>query len=66
MIPRSSNPVILALVPTGKSAGVAIPAIKPETLRSEFSSFKTTQAYGVYFSNPAGGTVIIVYVAMVP
>ena len=60
IIPRSSKPTILALVPIGSSAGFAIPAINPETRSSELSSFRTTQAYGVYLSNPAGGTVIIV------
>ena len=65
-IPRSSNPVILALVPTGRSAGVLMFAIKPETRNSEASNLRTTQAYGVYFSKPAGGTVIMVYVATVP
>ena len=66
IIPRSSKPVILALVPTGKSVGVAIPPINPEILKSELSTFITTKAYGVYFSKPAGATVMIVYVATVP
>jgi hypothetical protein len=60
MIPRSSKPVIFALVPTGRSLGVAIPAINPEIRKLVLSSCKTTKAYGVYFSKPAGGTVIIV------
>ena len=60
IIPRSSKPVILALVPTGKSAGVAIPAINPEIRKFVLSNWSTTKAYGVYFSNPAGATVIIV------
>ena len=38
MIPRSSKPVILALVPTGRSAGVAIPGINPEILKCVLSS----------------------------
>ena len=60
MIPRSSKPVILALVPTGRSAGVAISAINPEILNSALSKSITTKAYGVYFSKPAGATVIMV------
>ncbi len=59
MIPRSSKPDILALVPTGRSAGLAIPAINPEILKCVLSSCSTTKAYGVYFSKPAGATVII-------
>ena len=47
MIPRSSKPVILAGIPTGRSAGVAIPAINPEILKSELSKLSTTKAYGV-------------------
>jgi hypothetical protein len=60
MIPLSSKPVIFALVPTGRSVGVAIPAINPEILNWELSKSITTKAYGVYFSKPAGATVMIV------
>ena len=59
-MPRSSKPVILALVPTGKSAGVAIPPINPEILKSVSSNCIITKEYGVYLSKPAGATVIIV------
>ncbi len=38
MIPRSSKPVILALIPTGRSSGVEIPAINPEILNSALSN----------------------------
>ena len=38
MIPLSSKPVIFALVPTGKSSGVAIPPINPEILNSTLSN----------------------------
>ena len=34
--------------------------INPEIFKSDSSRLRTTQAYGVYFSNPDGGTVIIV------
>ncbi len=44
MIPRSSKPVIFALVPTGRSSGVTIPAINPEILKSVSSSWSTTKA----------------------
>ena len=59
-MPRSSKPVILAGVPTGRSSGVVIPSINPDILKSAPSNFRTTKAYGVYFSNPAGATVMMV------
>ena len=58
-IPRSSKPAIFALVPTGRSAGAAIFGINPDILKSVLSTCITTKAYGVYFSKPAGATVII-------
>jgi len=65
-IPRSSNPVIFTGVPIGKSSGVGILPKKPDTLMPESSNSITTQAYGANSSNPAGGTVIIVYVTTFP
>lgn len=65
-MPRSSYPVILILVPIGSWSGELIPPRNPDILRSHWSSFRTTQAYGTYFSKPAGGTVIIVYVSTWP
>ena len=65
-IPRSSNPVILTEVPIGKSSGVGILPKKPDTLMPESSNSITTQAYGANSSNPAGGTVMMVYVTTFP
>ena len=59
-IPRSSKPTTFNPVPIGRSSGFDIFAKNPETLKSELSMLKTTQAYGAYFSKPDGGTVMIV------
>jgi len=70
-IPRSSKPTTFTAVPIGSSSGFCIFGKNPEILigfiNSEVSSNSiTTQAYGVKSSNPAGGTVIIVYVTTFP
>lgn len=70
-IPRSSKPTTFTAVPIGRSSGFCISGKNPEILiglvSSEVSSNSiTTQAYGVKSSNPAGGTVIIVYVTIFP
>ena len=59
-IPRSSKPTTFSAVPIGRSSGFDIFAKNPETLKSELSMLRTTQAYGAYFSKPDGGTVMIV------
>ena len=61
-IPRSSKLTTFSAVPIGRSSGFDMLAKNPEILKSELSMLRTTQAYGAYFSNPDGGTVIIVYV----
>jgi len=70
-IPRSSKLTTFTAVPIGRSSGFCIFGKNPEILMgfisSEVSSNSiTTQAYGVKSSNPAGGTVIIVYVTTFP
>ena len=64
--PRSSKSTIFSGVPIGRSSGFDIFAKNPEILKSELSMLRTTQAYGEYFSKPAGGTVMIVYVSTLP
>ena len=59
-IPRSSKPTTFNAVPIGRFSGFAIFGKNPETLKSELSILRTTQAYGANYSNPDGGTVIIV------
>ena len=59
-IPRSSKLTTFSAVPIGRSSGFGILGKNPETLKSELSRLRTTQSYGAYFSNPDGGTVIIV------
>ena len=58
-IPRSSKPTTFSVVPIGRSSGFGIFGKNPETLKSELSRFRTTQAYGANFSNPDGGTVML-------
>ena len=65
-IPRSSKPTTFTAAPTGRSSGFCIFGKNPDILKSELSRFMTAQAYGVYFSKPAGGTVINVYVETTP
>ena len=65
-IPRSSKSTTFTAAPIGRSPGFCIFGKKPETLIPESSNSITTQAYGAKSSNPAGGTVIIVYVTTFP
>ena len=65
-MPRSSKPTTFSAVPIGRSSGFDMLAKNPEILKSELSMLRTTQAYGEYFSKPAGGTVMIVYVSALP
>ena len=65
-IPRSSKSTIFNSVPIGKSSGFDIFAKNHEILKSELLMLRTTQAYCAYFSNPDGGTVMIVYVSTLP
>ena len=59
-IPRSSKSTTFNAVPIGRFSGLGIFGKNPETLKSELSILRTTQAYGAYFSKPDGGTVMIV------
>ena len=65
-MPRSSKPTTFTAAPIGRSPDFCIFGKNPDTLKSESSNSITTQAYGTKSSNPAGGTVIIVYVATFP
>ncbi len=65
-IPRLSKPITFTAVPIGRSSGFCIFGKNPEILIPESSNSITTQAYGAKSSNPAGGTVIIVYVTTFP
>ena len=64
--PRPSKPATRAREPTGSWSGEAIEAMNPDILRSVPSMAITAQAYGTCSSKPSGGTVIMVYVDMVP
>ena len=59
-IPRSSKSTTFTATPIGRSSGFDIFGKNPEILKSEFSRLMTAQAYGANFSNPDGGTVMIV------
>ena len=65
-IPRSSKLITFTAVPIGRSSGFCIFDKNPEILIPESSNSIMTQAYGAKSSNPAGGTVIIVYVTTFP
>ncbi len=65
-MPRSSKPTTFTAAPIGRSPDFCIFGKNPDILKSELSRFMITQAYGVYFSKPVGGTVIIVYVPTLP